>query len=53
MQASAPYSKVVCGTFDLKIQQKLGEIPVWDRVSGGESKAKMDLSREGGGRARS
>lgn len=47
MQASDPYSKVICGILERKIQQKLGEIPSWDRVSGGESRAKMDLSREG------
>lgn len=47
IQASAPHSKVIWGILELKIQKKLGEIPGWDRVSGGKSTAKMHLSREG------
>lgn len=52
IKASDPYSKAICGILELKIQQKLGEIPGWDRVSGGKSRAKMDLSREGEGKSK-
>lgn len=52
MKASDPYSKVICGILELEIHQKLGEIPGWDRVSGGETTARIDLSREGEGKSK-